>query len=209
MRIILIASIFVNFIFPCHGQKKNSTPITGTYEMGLQVCYNPATGEISGIISFDNSYPGSKVQISCGQYFTGYHKSSDPIGEFSVQSRYPDDTTRETLTIGKLKISNKSVSIQLDEPNSCQNLIDLKNGWDFDFQKHEDFIACRIIRAKKAFFYSGPDDLTKQKAYLVKGDPVLIRSIKSGWLNIAYFNNKGNIRNGWIKQESIRAGMPL
>ncbi|MDB5154126.1 MAG: hypothetical protein JWR54_2877 [Mucilaginibacter sp.] len=209
MRIILITSILLNFIFPCYSQKSQPIPITGTYEMGLQVCYNPASGEISGILSFDNMANKLGVQISCNQYFTGYHQPSDHIDEFSVRSRYPDDTTKETLTIGKLKISNKSVYIQLDEPNSCQNLIDLKNGWDFDSQKHEDFIACRIIKVKKAFFYTGPDDLTKQKTYIVEGYPILIRSVKSGWLNIAYLNNKGIIRNGWIKQETIRTGMPL
>jgi ABC-type cobalt transport system substrate-binding protein len=77
MRIILITSILLNFIFPCYSQKSKIIPITGTYEMGLQVCYNPATGEISGILSFDNAANKLSVHISCDQYFTGYHRSSD------------------------------------------------------------------------------------------------------------------------------------
>lgn len=163
---------------------KSTTLVTGTYEMGVQLCYNPATGEISGIISFDNSDEGNRVKISCDQYFTGYQKQSNHAGEFSIQSRYPDDTTKETLTMGKLKIRKASVFIQLDEPNSCGNLVDLKHGWDFDLEKRDNFIACRIIKVPKAYFYSAADNSAKLKSYVVKNDPVLIKSVKDGRLNI-------------------------
>jgi hypothetical protein len=208
-KIITTAFCLFYFILPGFGQQKSTAPVTGTYEMGVQLCYNPATGEISGIISFDNSDNGNGASISCDQYFTGYHKRSDHIGEFSIQSKYPDDTTKETLTAGKLKIQKASVYIQLDEPNSCQNLVDLKHGWDFDLEKRDEFIACRIIKISKAYFYSVPDNSARQKSYVVKNDPVLIRSVKDGWLNVTYKNAKGVTKTGWIKQETIRVGASL
>jgi hypothetical protein len=211
MRIILLTVTLLISILPCYSQKSKPTPTTGTYEMGLQICYNPVTGEISGKLSLDNSADKPGVHISCDQYFTGYHRSSDRYNEFSIQSRYPDDTTKETLSLGKLKIGKEEVPIQIDEPGSCGNLnlIDLKHGWDFDLEKQDDFIACRIIKVPRAYFYSAPDDSTMLKSYVIKNDAILIKSAKDGWLNVAYKNKRGVVRTGWIKQEMIRAGASL
>jgi hypothetical protein len=211
MRLVLATSILLYFIVPCYSQNRKPIPITGTYEMGLQVCYNPATGEISGILSVDNSEDKPRVHISCDQYFTGYHHSSDRSNEFSIQSRYPDDTTKETLSLGKLKIGKEEVSIQIDEPGSCGNLnlFDLKYGWDFDLEKRDNFIACRIVKASRAYFYSEPNDSTKLKAYVIKDDAILIKRVKDDWLNVAYVNKNGVVKVGWIKRETIRTGMHL
>jgi hypothetical protein len=108
-----------------------------------------------------------------------------------------------------LKIDKGEFSIQIDEPNSCQNLIDLKQGWDFDLEKRDNFIACRIIKASRAYFYSEPNDSTRLKIYMIKDDPILIKGVKDSWLNVAYVNRNGVVRIGWIKQEMIRSGMPL
>ncbi|HEX9510021.1 MAG TPA: hypothetical protein VF939_06030 [Puia sp.] len=210
MRSSIFTALLLTFIsLNTYSQKKDIIPvIKGSYEMGLQICYDSTTSEISGSLSFDNADEGpGRVRISCDLFFTGHHLASDPLNDYSIESRYPDDTTGETSSSGIIRIKKQEVFIQIKEPFSCQNLIDLRQGWSFNLVKRTDFIACRTIKAAKAFFYTQPNDSSQQKAYLINGDVVFIRGIKDGWLNVAYINKKGT-RNGWMKAALARPTAP-
>ncbi|WP_428828238.1 hypothetical protein ACLIKD_10205 [Azonexus sp. IMCC34842] len=66
-----------------------------------------------------------------------------------------------------------------------------------------DWISMALISGKKTFFYSSPDEKSKQKSYLIPGDVVYVIEEYPGWLFVKYLRRK-KITVGWIKQEDTQ-----
>jgi hypothetical protein len=60
-----------------------------------------------------------------------------------------------------------------------------------------------LISGKNTFFYSSPDEKSKQKSYLVPGDVVYVHEEVPGWLFVKYQRRK-KITAGWIRQEDTQ-----
>ena len=58
------------------------------------------------------------------------------------------------------------------------------------------------IKVDKAYFHNQPNEDTKRKAFVIKGDEVIIDEIKDGWYRVAYEGEKITTE-GWIKANDL------
>ena len=60
------------------------------------------------------------------------------------------------------------------------------------------FLRKTIVKVDKTYFHNEPKEDTKRKAFIIKGDEVIIDEIKNGWYKVAYEGEKVTTE-GWIK----------
>jgi hypothetical protein len=150
-------------------------------------------------------YRGEDKQFSCVFYLTGRIKEN---GEFDILSWYPGD--KEPPIKGKARLTNKdakpTLSIKMEsEPSGCGQCYPggLTEWSDFTQISSGDWKAIRIVSSEKAFFYKKPDSKTKQKAYLVKFNSLMVDDKKDEFVKAKYKNEHGTITSGWIKLDDL------
>lgn len=86
--------------------------------------------------------------------------------------------------------------INIDEKETTINMTDLGKG---------DWIMVRLVRAKKAYFHSEPDEKSGNKAFLVSGDVMYVYDERPNWYYVK-FKGKKKETVGWIKKNDALAG---
>ena len=136
-------------------------------------------------------------RFTCNFYFDGILVNNNAI----IKAYCP--LGKDTVS-GELTISGKEITFRLTkELNGCWNAEYLVNKpTAFTLDEPETWIAVKHITADKAFFYSTPDNNSKTKAYILKGDIVFVDSIKSNWIHCTYYGEKKNTI-GWINTNVV------
>jgi hypothetical protein len=148
-------------------------------------------------------------QICCTFNFTCYYNSQNDK-ELFFKTTFPDDTADEIK--GNIFCeTGRSFSIKLEEepPGSmaCGG-INEGTGYKVNLLRHKDWKGIRMIRSRKAFFYSEPKESAKRKAYVTLYDVVGILDTEDGWMKVEYDNadnEKPQTTTGWIRTADIFA----
>jgi hypothetical protein len=71
-------------------------------------------------------------------------------------------------------------------------------GISFTLAEQKNWLEIRIASAEKVYFYKSAEENTKRKAYVVKGDPLLITKRSGEWLKATYPGTRAET-TGWLK----------
>jgi len=96
-----------------------------------------------------------------------------------------------------------SILIKLpEEHDGCGNVIHFADGFvNFNFIKKTNWLKIRYIDIDKSFFYRDKNEISKQKAYLIKGNLVYIDKIDNDWVHCRFYGK--SITEGWMKKETL------
>lgn len=187
----------------------DKTPIiSGQYDDGLNLAYDPSTKQITGFFAMERGDDHGHPQFSCEFYIEGKLEN----GWAKIKTYFPpdsktlvvpaDDTINGLLVVQK----NGNVSIKLnDEHGGCQMTGETFKDSPVEFSKSKvkPWISIRYVRSDKTYFYSAPDEGSRGKAYLVKGDIVYLSKKDAQWIFATYVNQTGKDIKGWLKAEDI------
>jgi hypothetical protein len=99
-------------------------------------------------------------------------------------------TATATVTVAFAAVFSLVTPPGQAEGASCQNWSDFPA---FDY--------AQVISAKASFF---DDNLKERKAYLVKGDVVAVRNVKTDYACALYISAKGTETIGWLKVTALK-----
>lgn len=174
---------------------------SGEYDGGTMfIAYNPIKKIITGY--YENSTgldeKTNNPKFSCAFYLEGkYNINKTQITTYSP--KYDDDIIKGELQINK----DKEINIKLeDEHGGCWNVEHFKEEFvNLDLDTEKKWIEIRYINIPKSFFYSDKNEISKKRAFLIKGDVVFIDTIDGNWVHCIYKGKK--ITQGWIKLDEL------
>jgi hypothetical protein len=190
--------LFLLFALLIHSFAKPQI-ISGFYN-DLKLAYDNNTHRITGC--FDSytglDYETGHPKFSCIFYIEGSLVKNKAV----IKTYYPfdNDTITGELTI----INNKEVTIILPEEHggcwNVQHFVD--EPVKFRLSKAAGWVLAKYIISGKAFFHSAPNENSKTKAYIVKGDVIYIDKIDGMWVHCTYLGEKKNTI-GWMRAELL------
>lgn len=179
----------------------DSQIISGNYDSGLRLAYNPENKMITGFYENYSGYDETtgNPRFSCIFYLIGKYQSDS----CAIETYFPLNKDDDKI-IGKLKIKeSNTISILLpEEHGGCWNVMHFADGdADFKLLESENWIEIRYIEADKSYFYNDKQDKSKRKSYLIKGDIVFIEKIEGDWIRCKYYGK--SVTEGWMKKETV------
>jgi hypothetical protein len=175
---------------------------------------NPNTKILSGY--YESSDITGNITAECKFFFSGKVTISNVI-PVKIVTAYPAFVEDKSAPInGKIEAlpgSNmENLAIYPSKiPRSCDWLYSglpsyvppigftLESGLANEFSRKGDWQAVDIIRSKRAYFHSQPNDNSKGKAFVVAGDVIYIYAEDHDWY-YAKFRNTKKETSGWIRK---------
>jgi hypothetical protein len=166
-------------------------------------------GEVTGFFSESGGWDDQTKapRFSCIFYIYGKLQGDT----YQVTTWYPGN--KEYIK-GELKFivseGRKEIDLRLaEEHGGCWNVRHFAkdaNPATLELEKSGDWIGVRVVSANKAFFHKGPNVQTKERAYVVKHDPVRALKVQAGWVEAEYGDDK--VTRGWIKESDLFSPYP-
>jgi hypothetical protein len=125
-------------------------------------------------------------QFSCEYSFSGKYTGSDTI--YLALKGYIDG--KGTLEI----LSRQQIRLSLSL-NPCEN--EQPSAETLQIESPYRLVAIESISAPKSYFYSQPDETSRRKAYLVKGDKAEVTDVEGSWYRVSYRGAKSTTE-GWM-----------
>lgn len=197
MRALILAAIAA-----LAGGAAYATPqiASGAYDNTLLIGVDPATGLVTGY--FDMTQ-GGQPSFNCIFYLKGRLAGRSA----AVDTFFPDDPKGELIRGSLTAVGEGQVRLALpSEHGGCANVwqfADQAQPADFTLQGARPWIAVRVVRAARAYFYPAPGG-AHGKGYLVKGDGVGVRAARSGWVQ-ADFVGETRTSSGWLRAADLYA----
>ena len=174
---------------------------SGEYEDGLNLAYNKKTNRLTGYFEsytgYDEETKDSK--FSCIFYIEFQHKKN----KIEITTYFPKHK-EEDIIKGEFRII-KPTQIQIkleDEHGGCWNVQHFNDKLEtFNLDTEKKWIEIRYINIPKSYFYSEKNEISKQRAFLIKGDVIFIDTIDGNWVHCIYKGKK--ITQGWIKLDEL------
>ncbi len=167
-------------------------PKAGKYDalvIGVDSVNNTITG-------YYENKTGENGMFSCTFMFSGKFKTLNDK-TLEIKTYYPGE---EDKIAGTLFCKN-TVEFSLllnDDHGGCWNVQTFKDEpVSFILIDQENWLAIKIIKSNKVYFYDDTNENKKGKAYVLKGDCVKVLSKSCNWLKVVYEGEKTII--GWIK----------
>jgi hypothetical protein len=195
------------------GQKVgNQSPVhvggSGFYDT-MVIGVNKEKGEVTGFFSESTGWDQQTKAPSFSCIFYIYGKLQGDA--YQVTTWYP---SHNDYIKGKLKFvlveGRREIDLKLDEEHGgCWNVRHFAKDADpmtLTLEKRGDWISVKVVSAKKAFFYKGPNEQMKGRAYLVRHDPVRVLKAQAGWVEAEYGDDK--VTRGWIKESDLFTSYP-
>ena len=66
----------------------------------------------------------------------------------------------------------------------------------------KDMLKKAVITSERAFFYHEPNENTRRRAYVIKGDEVIMDVFDENWVKVAYEGEKVTTQ-GWLKRRDL------
>ena len=189
----------------------NSLPVvSGTYNNGL--LFLACDGEnVSGFYS-NGKYKGNP-NFGCSFYFYGNNSEQIDNRKINITTLNPFNLSEKPKE-GTFKLH--------DEENSLFSLVANLNGdycWDkelgfskietspgvgFELTEEKLWLEIRIASSEKVYFYDSSDESTKEKAYVIAGDPLFVSKRDGEWLKVAFVGATSETI-GWVKKENTKS----
>jgi hypothetical protein len=164
---------------------------------------DPETNIVTGYYENRTGYEESCDcwKFSCIFYFEGRLKDNT----VSINSYYPLGKEEDEIPGTLSAVKNNEITLKLDkEHGGCWNVqhfadepVNLKQ------TERTNWIEIRYITINKSYFYSGNNETSKSRSYLIKGDIIYIDKIEGDWLHCKYYGRKYS--EGWIKSETVNS----
>jgi hypothetical protein len=161
-------------------------------------------GKISGF--FDNPFtrPANNdlgENLTCRFFFSG---STRGDGSIRLDTWYPDEQTGHIETGSPIVLREKSgawmATVTGDLPNCDAPTIETGDFLTLD--KPEPWKSIGYINKSRSLLYSGPNEGSRTKGYLVRSDPVALLQGNSEWLHITYIGHGSNLSR-WLKRPDL------
>jgi len=72
-----------------------------------------------------------------------------------------------------------------------------------NYEINEGFSGQATVIVEKAYFHDSSDELTKRKAYILKGEQISYTNRENGFIYIEYTNTNNKTTKGWIKDSDF------
>jgi hypothetical protein len=137
---------------------------------------------------------GENGQYVCQFFFDGKIKGKT----FSIACHNFIDTG---LILGSVTIVNDTSFFlkTRENPGGSNMIANIEDkGMTFSLTEAKKWLQIRIVTAEKAFFYTAPILSSKRKAYLIKGNEVIVLEKKEEWLKVTYGKT-----TGWLQENDM------
>ena len=189
--------------FPCCALSPTDTikaPRSGGYS-AMEVAYDPETKLVTGYYSDEVGWneQAKAAQYSCNFYLFGYWDGS----KAAIHTFYPADTADDAK--GALLVApNGSIVLCLESDHGgCFGHTNCDSPPHYGMDNAESWIQLRYVDAEKSWFHASPDEKTKLKSYVTRGDILHISEIKGTWAHARYGGKK--VTEGWIKLADLNS----
>lgn len=203
-RTITIAMLCAIFAFSAAAQGQIASGEYGSLVLGVDL-KGRLTGyffEATGVE--DNGRP----RFTCSFLLQGNRGGGDA---YDVITWHPNSPAE--VISGRLMPVGDGIELKLDEPHGgCGNVApDLSSdeGQSFELTKAGTWTAVAMVRSPKAYFHTEADTRSRGKAFVVRGDMVVILRKAGGWADIAFTNSAGRETRGWIKLDDLYPDEPF
>ncbi len=175
--------------------------VSGSYNEAMLLGYDPASGHVSG---YFNMTRGENPSFSCIFYIGGKLAG----GRAAIDTWYPAEPNTDRIK-GELVLTNaKTFTIRLAKDHGGCGMVEpfadaSQPPWSFDLATAFPWIAVAAVKSAKAYFYDAPGAAQHRKGYVVQGDGVGIRAIKSGWAQVDYVDGSKASPTGWLKTSDL------
>lgn len=183
---------------PGAGRAEDAGLVSGTYDDGMMIAYDPATHIVSGYYA---SATG-EGKFSCAFYLTGKLAGR----EADVSTYYPGESVSDLIK-GRLVVEDdKSLRIVLpSEHGGCwnvQHFADERQPAEFSLATAHPWTSVIVVLSDRAYFFDAPRAAQHRKAYVVKGDALGVRAFQFGWYYVDFVSD-GKTVSGWIRQMDV------
>lgn len=177
---------------------------SGIYEQ-LKIAVDADSRTLTGVFKLHEIKPNGKVD-KCEFFIVATHgENNQPF----MANLYSLDY--QLLGYAKMAYSaaSESYRLKLDKNiDFCKQMFPelVGNGIDFYKKYSTNWQAIRLVKAPKAYFYTQPNEASKGKGYIIKGDWVGITQQKYGWVAIEYINpTTQKVTSAWLKKSDLMA----
>ena len=175
-----------------------AAPAAGRYENGLMLGVAP-NGVVTGYFQMSQDGP---PQITCAFYLKGKLNGDSA----RIDTYYPDDPKGDLIK-GTLSAPDRTVTtITLPtDHGGCGNVwsfADKDNPASFDLNGPANWIAVRVVKARRAYLYKAAGAAGHGAAYVVQGDGVGVLGVQGAWVWIE-FEGPSKVTLGWVKASDL------
>jgi hypothetical protein len=166
------------------GIDQNKGVITGFYDSG--------TG-------WDEEAKGPR--FVCSFYLYGEMRGDS----FKIITWWPGDDRNDSINGDLTFNADGSVSVRLEnEHGGCWNVnhfADKDRPSNHALDKPGSWTSIRLVKVRRAYFHSKPNEQTQKRAYLTKDNVIRVFSQMPEWVLAEYGDKK--ISRGWIKESDL------
>lgn len=212
MRKLMLAAVMVLIIFAGSGALADELTYSAKSEISenpfLAYGYNPKTEVLSGYLAAFRVSPGRTDECKLVFKKNGDQLSVKYHEDKWVPARQNGQQDAVSITSDKdqsvLKFNKESMG------GDCEWILPFNVGPRVQETEDKvivtteatqagDWIGVYVIRARKANFYSEPNNASARSAYLIEGNVIYVYEEKPEWYFVRYDNGKKKT-TGWIRK---------
>lgn len=177
---------------------------SGIYEQ-LKIAIDNDSHTLTGVFKLHEIMPNGKVE-KCEFFIVA--TPDENVNSFSM-NLYSFDY--QLIGYGQMayRVASESYWLKLDKNiGFCSSIFPefVKKGIDFYKKYSTNWQFIRLVKAPKAYFYTQPNEASKGKGYIIKGDWVGVTQQKYGWVAIEYIHPKTQkVTSAWVKKSDLMA----
>lgn len=215
-RSVLKAFIFllvVNAFFgaPAFAQSI-PTGKSGFYDPAFAIGVDKSSGTVTGYFESSTGWDETTKapRFSCMFFLSGKLQGD----AYQITTWFPGE--KDNHIKGQLKFvagakTRAEMRIRLEgEHGGCWNVYPLRemNDDKLPLTRRGEWVAVGVVSSRRAFFHRAPDLQAREKAYLTRGDMILVYKVEQGWVDAEYIKGWmsgefGQTKRGWIKEADL------
>lgn len=174
---------------------------SGQYGEGWNVAVDPDDGRLTA----DLTIGSDAVLPACRLYVFGEPVSG---GSYQLAAVGPD---AKTVHAGQATVTTDGGAIRIQLPTvppECHSVSEsLKQGIQRQLNAAKPWRGVRWVAAERAYFHQEPDDSTRRKAYVVRGDALAYTKETAAFVEAEYLK-PGSTTRGWVSWADLAAMRP-
>lgn len=174
---------------------------SGLYDSS-RIGYEASTKTLSGVFK---EVEIGKQQKSCVFYFISTLEHDEKTYPLSIY-----DLNYQLISYGTINYwkAVDAYHIKLDKNlYQCQQMMPdiVGTGIDIFFKNFMPWKFVKLVKSSKAYFYKAPNEASKGRAYILKGDDLGLVERRGEWYKVQYVTASQKVVEGWVKKTDLMA----
>jgi hypothetical protein len=185
------------------GLAQQPAKLSSGYYEELLLGLDQPNGVLTG---FYENGTGWDAETRTSRFICSFYLYGEQHGDwFKIVTWWPGDDKEDSIN-GELGLNaDGTVKVLLEsEHGGCWNVnhfADQDHPTNLSLDKRGTWTSIRLVKAKRAYFYTKPNEHAKKRTYLIKGNPIRISSNQPGWVEAEYGDERTS--RGWMKESDL------